>query len=546
MRNSLRYWLAAAAAAFLPGLQPALAAPASASPLVSVQWLQQNREDVLLLDASMTPEHKANHIPGAVSVDLFSYGPPMRVATSQMEARIQSWGVSPGKKIVIYDAGGSNMATWLFFELHYHGVPAESLSILDGGLAKWQASGGPVTKEASAPPPKGTFRMTKTREEERVRLAEFVNAWGDRANHALVDAMEPTYYYGAVKFFDRYGHVPNAVMLPGSDFYNADKTFKSPEEIRRMAEYLGIKPDQQINSYCGGGVAATVPYFALKFIAGYPKAKVYKESMFEWLQDERQLPFWTYDAPALKREASWLNGWNSRMLRMYGVGNVSVVDVRPAEAFTQNHLPYALNVPAELFKANLDNPAKLAELLGPSGVNPAHEAVIVSAGGLNPQSALAFAMLEKLGQKKVSVLMGSVDDWGIAGYPLTKEPTIVGRPQKPQDMAVAPASYPANVRGGVMIKDAGTSKGSYPKVFVASGKTVPARTQDGKVVHVPYTDLVNADGTPKAAGEIWNVLVKAGVPRYAEIILFSDDPGEAAVNYVVFRMMGYPDVKLAI
>ena len=38
--------------------------------------------------------------------------------------------------------------------------------------------------------------------------------------------------------------------------------------------------------------------------------------------------------------------------------------------------------------------------------------------------------------------------------------------------------------------------------------------------------------------------MKAGVPRYAEIISFSDDPGEAAANYFVFKLMGYPDVKV--
>jgi hypothetical protein len=34
-------------------------------------------------------------------------------------------------------------------------------------------------------------------------------------------------------------------------------------------------------------------------------------------------------------------------------------------------------------------------------------------------------------------------------------------------------------------------------------------------VHVPYTELLNANGTPKPAAEIWKVLAKAGVPRYA-------------------------------
>ena len=44
-------------------------------------------------------------------------------------------------------------------------------------------------------------------------------------------------------------------MLLSADFYNADKTFKSSDEIRRMLNYLGVKPEQQICTYCGGGGA---------------------------------------------------------------------------------------------------------------------------------------------------------------------------------------------------------------------------------------------------------------------------------------------------
>jgi len=378
-----------------------------------------------------------------------------------------------------------------------------------------------------------------------VKLPEFLSASGDPANNALVEALEPSYHFGEAKFFDRAGHIPNGIMWPTGDFFNADKTFKSADEIRTMVSYLGIRPEQQIHTYCGGGVAASVPFFALKFMLDYPKVKLYKESELEWLQDERELPLWTYDAPFLKRDRVWLNAWGGRMMRFYGVSQLSVIDVRPAEAFKQGHVPYALNVPAEVFRSHLASPEKLATILGPAGVNAAHEAVIVSEGALNEGSALAFVMLEKLGQKKVSILMGSVDDWGLSGLPVTKDPTTVGPSKSPQDIAILPTVYPARLRPGVVVAQAG-GKRQYPKLFIASGKNIPAKAQDGKVIHVPYSDLLNPDGTPKAAKDIWTILTKAGVPRYAEIICFSDSPGEAAVNYYVLKLMGYPDVKVLL
>jgi 3-mercaptopyruvate sulfurtransferase SseA len=57
-----------------------------------------------------------------------------------------------------------------------------------------------------------------------------------------------------------------------------------------MLTYLGVRPEQQIYTYCGGGVAASVPFFALKFLVNYPKVKLYKESELGWLSDERELP----------------------------------------------------------------------------------------------------------------------------------------------------------------------------------------------------------------------------------------------------------------
>jgi 3-mercaptopyruvate sulfurtransferase SseA len=266
-----------------------------------------------------------------------------------------------------------------------------------------------------------------------------------------------------------------------------------------------------------------------------------------WLSDERELPYWTYDAPFLMRETNWLQAWGcGQMMRAVGLIHVSIVDVRPADAFNQGHVPFALNIPADVFKSNITNPGKLAEILGPAGVNASHEAVVISGAGLTKDSALAFVMLEKLGQKKVSVFIDSLDKWAQLGHAVTKDATVVGPKKVPNDLSIPPTTYPGNFHKDVIIADPKSTQGFYPKVFIASGENVPAKAQDGEVVHVPYTDLLNSDGTPKAAKDIWNILAKAGVPRYAELVCFSDDPGEAAANYFILKLMGYPDVKVLV
>jgi 3-mercaptopyruvate sulfurtransferase SseA len=229
---------------------------------------------------------------------------------------------------------------------------------------------------------------------------------------------------------------------------------------------------------------------------------------------------------------------------MYGVSNVSIVDVRPATTFDQGHVLFALNVPGDVFRSHVATPGRLAEVLGPAGVNPSHEAVIVSGAGLTKDAALAFVMLETLGQHKVSILMDPSDAWAQHGLSVTKNATVVGPRTAQQPLSISPVAYAATVRKDLVITDPKGTRGVFPKVFVASGDTVPPKPQDGQVVHVPYTSLLNADGTPKAAKDIWNILAKAGISRYSELVCYSDDPGEAAANYFLLKLMGFPDVKV--
>ena len=548
MSKVLRYCFLFAVAGCLLVAQPLMAADGIEGNLVNIKWLEKNLKnaDVLILDASPAQIYPAKHIPGAVSVDLFAWYGLREMTVADMEKLYQSWGISPGKKIVMYDQGGTFLATRLFYSLYYYGFPAKDLMILDGGLFKWQEAGLPVTTDVTPVPKKGSFTIKQVNEDVRARLPEYLSASGDPVNNALLEALGADWHFGQVAPFHRAGHIPHSILLPSADFYNPDKTFKSADEIRKMLAYLDIRPEQQIYTHCGGGVAASVPFFALKFMLNYPRVKLYTESEMGWLSDERELPYWTYDAPFLMRKTNWLQFWGGQMIRMFGGAQISIVDVRPADAFNQGHVPFALNVPADVFKSNITNPDKLAEILGPAGVNASHEAVVISGAGLTKDAALAFVVLEKLGQKKASVFLDSMDEWAKLGFAVKKDATVVGPKQGPQDLSIPPTTYAGNFRKDVIIADPKSTPGSFPRVLIASGKDVPAKAQDGKVVHVPYTDLLNADGTPKAAKDIWNILAKAGVPRYAELVCFSDDPGEAAVNYFILKLMGYPDIKVLV
>lgn len=528
--------------------QPSLAAEATdglRGRLAGVGWLKANlaRSDLVIVDASPAPLHRQQHIPGAILSQLFTFG-PNDVPPALMETHLRSWGVSEGKQIVIYDQGGTYMATRLFWDLVQHGVPAESLLILDGGLSRWIAAGGEVTKDPTQAPRPGTIRITTLNPDVRVRLPEFLAATGDPRSNVLLEALEPSYYYGGAAYFNRAGHVPQATLMPSDDFYNPDKTFKSPQEIRRMLDHLGIRPEQQVLTYCGGGGAAAVPFFALKYMLDFPRVRLFQESQMAWLQDPRELPVWTYAAPQLTRDTPWLKAWASPMLKAFGLSRVDILDVRPAELFSLGHVPLAVNVPAPSFSSHLHDPVALAALLAQAGVDPSHEVVVVSDGGLNEASALAYMLLESLGQQQVSIYLDSVERWAELGHQVVR-PAAAAAAGKASAAPSTPAWSPAaGRRADTLVRDPGSSPGPYPTVHVASGRQLPARMPEGPVLHLPYAGFLNADSTPKAAKDIWNILAQAKVPRYAEIVLFAERPGEAAVNYVIFRMMGFRHVRV--
>lgn len=570
MLNRFKTWaLALSATAALLGSG---VAAAQSGNLVSTDWLKDNlgKPELLLLDAQPTRLYTEGHIPGAQSVSFspeensslgvsLSYGggvdyftdteaevPFQELPAEQMEALFQRWGVSPDHTVVIYDQGGSMFATRLFYSFYYHGFPTEQLRILDGGLSKWRAEGLPVTTDEAPAPRPGSFQVTEVREDSKASVAEVVAASGDPQNNALVEGLGPDWHFGSALNYNRRGHIPHAKMVPYGQFYNEDKTFKSPEELRKLLGLVGVSDGQNIYTHCGGGIAGSVPFFALKFLAGYENVKHFPESQLGWLRDDRELPFWTYDAPFLLRDTEWLQWWGGQRTRTLGSIHVSIVDVRSPAEYEEGHLPFALNIPAETFRAGLEDTDQLAARLGPAGVNPAHEAVIVSDRGLDKNAALAFVALEAAGQRRVSIFTDDLSTWASLGYPLQDEPTVVGEKKLRHDLVIPVVDYRAQPREDVLFDAKSADEPEFPRVFIASGDAIPAAAEslDGELVHVPHHALVDGQGKPKAAQEIWQILEEAGVPRFAELVAVSEDAGEAAVNYTVLKLMGFPSVRI--
>ncbi|HQX87991.1 MAG TPA: rhodanese-like domain-containing protein, partial [Ornithinibacter sp.] len=100
----------------------------------------------------------------------------------------------------------------------------------------------------------------------------------------LLDARTPERFRGESEPIDRVaGRIPGSTNLPIGDLLNTDGTFRSPEEIRRVAAVAGVHRDTPVGTTCGSGVTAAQLALALH-TAGID-AIPYVGSWSEWIED---------------------------------------------------------------------------------------------------------------------------------------------------------------------------------------------------------------------------------------------------------------------
>jgi thiosulfate/3-mercaptopyruvate sulfurtransferase len=229
-------------------------------------------------------EYEDAHIPGAVYVDWTRditdpYDPvPAQIAPPNRFAEAMgSIGIGDDTHVVVYDHAGGQFATRLWWALTFYGHDA--VSVLDGGWTKWSAEGRPTTTGIPAPEPalftprpRGAWRKD----------AEDLLAGGDAF---VLDARDEGQYSGdVVRGQGRGGHVPGAAHLHADSLFDPESgIFLSDEELARRLGEAGVSGDRDepVVAYCNGGVAATVPLFAL-YRLGYRRLAVYDGSWNEW------------------------------------------------------------------------------------------------------------------------------------------------------------------------------------------------------------------------------------------------------------------------
>ncbi len=274
------------------------------TPLVSTDWLAAHLEDADLrvLDATIflsppTSEgeewsvvtgaeaHASGHVPGARYADLLSElsapeGRFTRPDAASFAAAAERLGVGDGTRVVVYDRAGSMWAARVWWLLRSFGF--DDVAVLDGGFARWEAEGRPVTSEPT-PAAAGAHLTVRDRPElvaDRDEVLAIVNDGGA----CLVNALGAEDFHATeTTRYPRPGRIPGSLSVPAVGLLGDDGRFLPPAALReRFADVLD-RPGRKI-TYCGGGIAATSDALALALL-GETDVAVYDGSMAEWTAD---------------------------------------------------------------------------------------------------------------------------------------------------------------------------------------------------------------------------------------------------------------------
>jgi thiosulfate/3-mercaptopyruvate sulfurtransferase len=246
---------------------------------------------------------------------------------------------------------------------------------------------------------------------------------------------------------------------------------------------------------------------------------------------------------------------------------VHIIDMRAAGAYSQGHVPGAVNLPVGSIVSTVEgvpfvyDQAVVQEAINRAGLTPDKTAVIYDDQGMM-DSARLFWTLEYIGHEDVRILNGGWNAWVAAGlettdsaagveptqYPLEPDPAkvvtaeeVLERLDDPE-VVIVDARSPQEHAGEVALSDrAGRIPGSVNLVWLDA-------LTGGDVVYTIEPDwqaaLRDEDVEVfRGAEEIQALLDQRGISPEKEVITYCQTLWRGAHVYFLLRLMGFENVR---
>ena len=247
--------------------------------LISASELNSILDDpnVILADTRSFKEYSEGHITGAVHLDLFAFHwidttkQGIENFNNQAQNLLSILGVTPEKKVIFYDSVSGMLAARGVWMLMY--FSHQNVSMLDGGITKWQKENFPLETKPNAFKP---YKFSGKINSEIISGFEHIQENLD--NVKILDARSTGEYDGSTIRAAQSGHIPNAINIDWNQNISDDGTFKNDEELSQMYDY---PKDSEIVTYCQGAYRAANTFLVLKKL-GFTNVRVYLGSWGEW------------------------------------------------------------------------------------------------------------------------------------------------------------------------------------------------------------------------------------------------------------------------
>jgi thiosulfate/3-mercaptopyruvate sulfurtransferase len=226
-----------------------------------------------------------------------------------------------------------------------------------------------------------------------------------------------------------------------------------------------------------------------------------------------------------------------------GKPGIVIVDARGEKSYSKRHLPGAVNLPSDLIvslrdeatikKSGVALPIEKAEkIFGERGIGN-DSRIIVYDRPPNVAAAYVWMTLKIYGAENVRILSGGIKAWKKEKLPLTKEAT-----------KVSPAVFKANLRTDIITTADWIIK-NKKNIQLLDARSLEEFVGARGVGHIPggilleWKQLASAKESFKSAGEINELLSKAGVSKDKEIVVYCEIGPKAAFLYSALNMLGY-------
>ena len=244
------------------------------NPLRSTNWLAENINKVKILDATWhlpnsnrnaLKEYEHGHIENSIFFDLDKNSnqnsslPHMLPTKTEWEKIVSNLGIQNSDHVIVYDNSDVLSASRCWFTFLYFGHNTNLVSVLDGGLKKWNLEKRPLTTDST--------NLTQTNYTASTKNGLIVDLEQIKKNikkrdFCLVDARGKKRFKGLVdepRKNLKKGNIQGSKNLPYLNVINSENnTFKKKNELKKVFLSHDINLNEKLAFSCGSGITACV------------------------------------------------------------------------------------------------------------------------------------------------------------------------------------------------------------------------------------------------------------------------------------------------